>query len=248
MTFRDWLQLLLVPVVLTVGGFWFSLQQDSRQQAIEDQRAQDTALQAYLDQMSHLLLDKDLRSAEPFDNASVVARARTLTVLRRLDPVRKGEVVRFLIEAKLVAQERDRALPVISLKDADLSGARLWSVTLSGADLNNADLQGAFLLQAILPDAQLMQANLSNANLRSTNLSGAQLSSANLSNADLRGAWLVAEPSDPLVHGANHPRNADLTGADLSGADLEDARVTKFQLEQARSLEGATMPDGSEHP
>ena len=40
---------------------------------------------------------------------------------------------------------------------------------------------------------------------------------------------------------------ADLSGTNLSGANLEDAEVTKPQLEQAESLEGATMPDGSEH-
>jgi hypothetical protein len=50
-----WLQLLsalAIPVVLTVAGSWFTLQQGERQQAIEDQRAQDAALQAYLYQMT----------------------------------------------------------------------------------------------------------------------------------------------------------------------------------------------------
>src|SRR5215213_9135640 len=45
MTVRDWLDLLVVPLALVVIGFVFSLQQDQRQQAIEDQRAQDNALQ-----------------------------------------------------------------------------------------------------------------------------------------------------------------------------------------------------------
>ena len=55
----DWLQLLVIPLVLVGIGLAF----DSRQQAIEDRRAerareleeqqaQDDALQAYLDQMS----------------------------------------------------------------------------------------------------------------------------------------------------------------------------------------------------
>jgi uncharacterized protein YjbI with pentapeptide repeats len=50
-------------------------------------------------------------------------------------------------------------------------------------------------------------------------------------------------------------RDTDLSGADLSGADLSEAflldaqGVTKDDLEfQAATLEGATMPDGSEHP
>jgi uncharacterized protein YjbI with pentapeptide repeats len=39
--------------------------------------------------------------------------------------------------------------------------------------------------------------------------------------------------------------DANLSGADLSGADLSGAKgVTEEQLAQAKSLKGATMPDG----
>src|SRR5215217_2538668 len=69
MTIRDWLQLLIVPLALVVIGFLFTAQQDQRQQQIEnqraeaegelaEQRAQDEALQAYLDQMGSLLLER----------------------------------------------------------------------------------------------------------------------------------------------------------------------------------------------
>jgi cell division protein FtsB len=74
MTLRSWLDLLVVPLALVVIGFLFSVQQDARQQRIEDQRAaaerelaeqraHDEALQAYLDQMSGLLLERDLRAS-----------------------------------------------------------------------------------------------------------------------------------------------------------------------------------------
>jgi hypothetical protein len=33
-----------------------------------------------------------------------------------------------------------------------------------------------------------------------------------------------------------------------TGADLRYAKVTDQQLAEAKSLEGATMPDGSKHP
>jgi hypothetical protein len=57
MTVRNWLELLIVPLVLAGIGFWFTAQQDARMQQIEDQRAasdrkledqraQDAALQA----------------------------------------------------------------------------------------------------------------------------------------------------------------------------------------------------------
>jgi hypothetical protein len=45
-----------------------------------------------------------------------------------------------------------------------------------------------------------------------------------------------------------HLRGADLEGANLQGANLEGANVTDKQLADTRSLQGATMPDGSKHP
>jgi hypothetical protein len=90
-TVWDWLQLLIVPFMLAALGFWFTAQQDARQQQIEEQRAQDLALQGYLDQMSTLVL-------EDLDDPKVrtMLQARTLTVLRRLDSSHKTEVMRYL--------------------------------------------------------------------------------------------------------------------------------------------------------
>jgi cell division protein FtsB len=86
MTLRSWLELLVVPLALVVLGFLFSVQQDARQQRIENQRAeaeqelakqraQDEALQAYLDQMRNLLLEKDLRDSEEGSEVRTLARA-----------------------------------------------------------------------------------------------------------------------------------------------------------------------------
>ena len=59
---------------------------------------------------------------------------------------------------------------------------------------------------------------------------------------------------DADLNGA-HLQNAilyvvDFTGADLHGADLRGAKLSdeQKQLAQAKSLQGATMPDGSIHP
>src|SRR5918993_2111824 len=123
MTVRDWLQLLIVPLALVVIGFLFTAQQDQRQQQIEDQRAQqaqkienqraeaerdlaeqraqDEALQAYLDQMGSLLLERDLRTSKEDSEVRTLARARTLTMLGRLDPSHKTAAMQFLVEADL---------------------------------------------------------------------------------------------------------------------------------------------------
>jgi hypothetical protein len=55
------------------------------ERAIAEQRAQDEALQAYLDQMSQLMLDRKLLEAEQGDPVHTLAQAWTSTVILRLD-------------------------------------------------------------------------------------------------------------------------------------------------------------------
>jgi uncharacterized protein YjbI with pentapeptide repeats len=227
MTVRDWLQLLIVPFALVVISFLFTAQQDARQQQIAvqraeaerelaEQRAQDEALQAYLDQMSTLLLEKDLRTSGEDSEVRTLARARTLTALGRLDPSRKNAVVLFLDEAKLIGSV-DGTDPIVGLSDTDLSDADLSNANLSSADLSDANLSGAFLNGADLSGADLSRAYPSGAELYGADLSGADLYGANLS-------------------------GANLSGANLNKADLTDAKVTQEQLDQAKSLKGTIIP------
>ena len=237
----DWLDLLVVPAALAVGVYWLNTRQAARQRQaedqrqaredaaqeaqvqhtleVEDQRAQDAALQAYLDQMSHLLTDKDrpLHRARQGDRLITVARARTLTVLPRLDSERKGRVLDFLYWAGLI----DRRQPIIQF-------GRLQP-QFNAADLRGVKLKGAYLTYANLPSVDLRGADLSGASLSMANLSGG----AKLGGAILVGTWLTG---------------ADLTGADLSDADLSDAQgLSVEQLEKVKSLDRATMPNGRKY-
>jgi hypothetical protein len=136
----DWLQLLIIPAVLAGVGLWFNRQQHEQELQTADRRAQDEALQAYLDQMSAMLAppSKDLPSlykARPGDSLSSVARARTLTVLPRLDGRRKARVVQFLYESGLIAENR----PIVAMRGAYLRGADLSRANLSGAYLSGEE-------------------------------------------------------------------------------------------------------------
>ncbi len=273
MTVRDWLQLLIVPLALVVIGFIFTMQQNARQQEIEDQRnqqaqkienqraeadreieeqrAQQATLQAYLDQIGTLLLDRDLRNSSENSDVRRLARARTLVVLDALGSDRQSRVLRFLEETELIQARPPDRPPIISLKYASLrnfklTGKQLLKATdltqanLSGAELAETDLEGT-----VLSGAHLEGANLSGANLRDATLSGAYLYDTNLSGADLTGADL-SDAQGRFESGARM-RGADLGGADLSRANLANAEVTKDQLQQAESLEGATMPNGQKY-
>lgn len=243
-TLWDWLQLLsalAIPVVVGVGGVWLTMQQDERQRTTEDQRAEAAALQTYLNQMGTLILEDDLLVSKPDSHIRTLARARTLTVLRRLNPDRKSRVLEFLLEAELL-QRTETTNPVINLRGADLKEVVLPDDTdlsytdLSGADLSGADLSEANLSSAYMIDANLSGADLSRATLSLADLGLADLSGAILSEADLTGARLNdTDLSD-----------ADVTGADLWHADLSDATgVTEAALvEQAGYVGETTMPDG----
>jgi hypothetical protein len=171
-TLWDWLQLFIVPLALAAIGLWFAAQQDAHQQQIEEkrarsdrqieeQRAQDAALQAYLDQMSQLMLERKLRGSEEGSEVRTLAQARTRTVLTRLDDRRKGSVVQFLYEASLINKKN----PVVSLSTPVVAALERVNVGLLDADLRGVDLR---------------RADLSDADLRNANLSGADLSEANL--------------------------------------------------------------------
>jgi hypothetical protein len=226
-TLWDWLSLLIIPAVLAGVGLWFNSQQREQELQTADRRAQDEALQAYLDQMSAMLIpDKEqpsLYDEQPPDSLKTVARARTLTVLPRLNGAGKQHVVQFLYEAGVIGKRRT----IVDLGgEPDLSsvnlrwGADLRGASLSRANLNGANLGGVNLSEANLDKSYLMATHLSRADLSGADLSGANLSGADLSGARLQGAYLVQ--------------------ADLS----EAAGWTAEQLDQAKSLKGATMPDG----
>ncbi len=255
-TVWDWLQLLIVPLMLALITVVFTWQQEARQLRIEnqraeaerelaEQRAQDEALQAYLDQMNNLLLEHDLRNSEEDSEMRTLARARTLTVLRRLDSSDKGVVMLFLEEAELIQTgPEEEGPPIISLR-----GAPLQDVNLSTSDLRRADLSLADLRNANLSLTTLIGADLSGADL-----SGADLSNAGLIDADLSYAILSGADLSNAVLGFVNLKEADLSGADLSETDLTYANLTEAEGitneeldQQASSLEDATMPNGQKY-
>jgi hypothetical protein len=166
MTVRDWLDLLVVPLALVVISFLFTTQQDQRQQRTEtqraeaerelaEQRAQDEALQAYLDQMSTLMLDRKLLEAEKGDPVHTLAQARTSTAILNFDAEHNESVTRFLINSRLSVRSKASA------------------GLLRGSKLSHATLSDAFLRFGNLDYADLSGANLSGANLRDANLNNA---------------------------------------------------------------------------
>ena len=88
-TLWDWLQLLVVPAALAILVFWLNGRRAQTDHEIAEEKSQDELVVKYLELMSQLLLDHDLRNSEQDSEVRNVARARTLDVLRKLKPARK---------------------------------------------------------------------------------------------------------------------------------------------------------------
>ena len=104
-TLWDWLQLIFIPAVLTLGAIWYSARQNHDLHiTLDNQR--ETALQTYLDKMSELLLHENLRNSELGDDVRNIARARTLTVLPKLGCHPESCVTIHTVHSKLSGDQR----------------------------------------------------------------------------------------------------------------------------------------------
>ena len=250
----NWLDVLIFPVVLVIGGLWYDrteTQRDRKREQDQEKRdaehaqrqrrreelaieknTQAAALRAYLDQMSDLLVNQKLRECPREGVVCRLAQARTLTILLELDETRKRHPLKLIAQLDLI----DRGAPILSLKNAGLDGADLSEVTLIDVSLAEADLRRANLAGANLRGSDLSWADLRGADLRRAILTNASLRNANLipydhvNPAQLNALHLLngSDPSD--LGSATQTLSSRLDGANLEGADLTGAFLYRVNL------------------
>jgi len=186
-TLWDWMQLLIIPFVFAVGTLWFNAQQANtslevgRQQHASDQQIatdqqEEATLNTYINDMSDLLINHNLRSSKPDDELRIVARAKTFIALQKLDGNRKGGIIQFLYEAQLIGYSYiDANGRAVIVNDT--------IINLYGVDSNQADLSQTYLERANLEGASLEGANFVDADLREANLRYAKIKQEQLSKA-----------------------------------------------------------------
>jgi uncharacterized protein YjbI with pentapeptide repeats len=215
----DWMELLIIPLVLAIGAFFLNHSERSVEHQIANERIelereiakdrqQEVAFQTYIDRMSELLLKEKLRTTEK-PEVRDVARTRTVSIMRVLDTKRSNLVIQFLREAQIITDENS-----IFVR-ADMREMDLQNLDFTGAFLKNALLTKANLTEASLVVANLEGSSLEEANLERTMLAIAILKKANLTKANLERAFLV---------------NADLTEANLTEANLTEANLKGAQV------------------
>jgi uncharacterized protein YjbI with pentapeptide repeats len=162
---------------------------EATRKKIEEQREQDAALTTYTSQMENLMINNNLRNSWPDAEVRRVARARTLTAIRRLDGNHNQKLFQFLHEMGLLAPLDpsqpslvivNKGMPILDMSGANLQGANLERVNLQriylrGTNLQRANLRGAKLVEANLQGATLVETNLEGANLQGVNLRWANL-------------------------------------------------------------------------
>jgi hypothetical protein len=150
-TLWDWIQffaVLALPIIVAAGTLYYT-QQITLQQTQASERQHQTDLQIVVDQqredvlvnyqkdVSDLMLNYHLASSKEFDAVRLIARAKTLTTLRKLDPDRKRLLIQFL-------------------EGASLSGADLSKANLKGTNTTVQQLAEAKSLKgATMPDGSI---------------------------------------------------------------------------------------------
>jgi uncharacterized protein YjbI with pentapeptide repeats len=267
-TLWDWLQLLLVPVGIALALFALNNSQANRERAraerqaaqdrlqanrraandraIANQRARGDTVRVYLQQMSNLLLDHDLRHSRIGSDVRVLARTLTLTVLPQLDGERKGLVLQFLSEQQLINPPQTRQVyagdvPLlvgikhgvsaakVSLEGADLSGL-VWG---GGRELEAGDLSGANLRGARFIDARLGQIGRLVGHPSPTytmSFSGADLRGARFDHAELSGVKFRAATLADASFRGTFMQDVSMRFACLSGSSFADSAEFTLDL------------------
>jgi hypothetical protein len=221
-SFWDWLQLLIVPLMLAFGAFYLNYASETRDKQIAEEGKQQELLKDYFSKMQTLILAEktlpksnnkptgspslDQNQPKLSPESQAIARALTLAVLDELDGKRKGKVISYLADSKLIIEDptlkskseinlehanlkdivlQGVVMPFVKINNADMTNARLDNVDLSNSDLADSDLSEATLKNVKLIEAKVYRVNFTKTNLTGVNFSNTDLNNSNFYNATL---------------------------------------------------------------
>jgi len=89
------LELIIIPLILAITLFILDRFERKADREINLDNQRERLLQNYFDAMTSLILDNNLMKSNEHE-IQEIARVKTLTTLKSLDGVRKGELIIFL--------------------------------------------------------------------------------------------------------------------------------------------------------
>ncbi|NMC45240.1 MAG: pentapeptide repeat-containing protein [Chloroflexi bacterium] len=230
-TLWDWLELLIIPMLLGFLAYLFTNSQKSREIELTKINQQNETLQQYFNQMTSLLLEIDNFDDKTIKTTSRIARATTLAVLEIVDGKQKGQILRFLTEAELINKES----PFILLKRANFTYTILDLLFCNTCDLNGINFDYAILPwshfnNSMMSGISMRYANLANADFSNSDLAYVLFTNSNLSHAKLSMSNLYK----------GNFQNSNLRNADLSKAHIHFANFYSANLQHA-NLESTNL-------
>ena len=244
-SFWDWLQLLIVPLMLALGAFYLNSAADFRDYQIAQEQKHQEILTDYFSKMQDLIVETKKSKQTPGSKESnseerlllefrPTAQALTLSVLEQLDGKRKGKVITYLAESQLITANNDNpsSLPEIKLNGANLKEIVLKNVDLySIIDMKNKDR----IINGIkINNANMERANLSKVNLFKSDLMGSNLENATLQNVNFAGSTMK---SSRFING--QITDVDFTGVNLSETIFDNIKLENITISDKTNFDNA---------
>ncbi len=263
----DWLEILIVPLALTLIGIYFNARQkkaeiestieaENKKRAENKIKGQENELSQYFDKMNGLMLRDGLSKESASPEVKSIARSITVEVLRKLDIEHIPTVIKYLYENRLIDKENTKV---------DLSGIRFDKIDLSKRNFSGINLSGVIIYvsnfsQTDFSNSNLSGARLSQCNLRDSKFSGADITATSfqssiLTRADFRNTqgpradFSYTEMFETIFVNANLP-NSEYFQASIIQTIFKDANLYRAMLVQTvildsfmngANLEGATI-------
>ncbi len=201
-SFWDWLQLLIVPLMLALGAFYLNSAADFRDSQIAQERKQQEILTDYFSKMQGLIVETKKSKQTPGSKESnseerlllefrPTAKALTLSVLEQLDGKRKGKVITYLAESQLITADNNEPSPQ---PEIELDGANLKGMVLNDVDqvVKNGNKLRVIIKKSDMTDSRFERIGLfANSDLTGSNFSNSILTSVDFTNANMPQAKFI---------------------------------------------------------
>ncbi|WP_027268839.1 pentapeptide repeat-containing protein [Leptolyngbya sp. PCC 6406] len=180
----EWMNLLLIPIVLSMGGF---IARNILENKEREQRLQE-ALKNYYSEISSIILNEKWTTAGDaelnhqsayYKKALAVVRAKTIALVRELDKERLSALLQFLGDSNILIN--------VPLENLDLSGVKLKNVDFSESCIKNVDFSGASLENISFCEASIQNVSFINSDLKNVNFSRANFKDIRFQFSDIKG-------------------------------------------------------------
>lgn len=207
----DWLDLLIVPLSIATMGLLYNKIEKSKEEKKEFENKQNEILDSYFKVISDLILKSNLLDITLNNKSRIIARTRTIVAIENLNDERKGQVLQFLHESKLINTEIIELLGA-NFKSSEVSGIVLKDVTIKGVYFCNSKFIKTYLDNSVFTSCDFSDTNFSDSSMNNTDLSYTKLRRCQLRNINLT--------------------TVNFDGADLTDANLTDSTIMQSQLDK----------------